>query len=74
VTQLSEVTTKTVRDKLARLCQMATLLSLESAEELLDYWGENAGALTWRLAPSEARAVLGQRVEFVKERIMALPL
>ena len=29
--------------------------------ELLDYWGENSGPLTWRLTPGEVRTVLGLR-------------
>ncbi|GFR44917.1 hypothetical protein Agub_g6002, partial [Astrephomene gubernaculifera] len=36
---LGELTSRTVRDRLARLSQMAVLLGLESCEELLDYWG-----------------------------------
>ena len=49
----AKVTQRTVRDKWARLSQMATILSLESPQELLDYW---AGG-TWRLSPAQARQV-----------------
>ena len=40
-----QVTQRTVRDKFARLAQMATLLSVEAVEEVLDFWG----SATWRL-------------------------
>ncbi|KXZ41619.1 hypothetical protein GPECTOR_358g126 [Gonium pectorale] len=40
---LAELTSRTVRDRLARLSQMAVLLGLETAEELLDYWGPGSG-------------------------------
>lgn len=53
---LGEVTQRTVRDKWARLSQMATILSLESCEELLDYWGSG----TWRLSAPQARQVSPQ--------------
>lgn len=50
---LGDVTQRTVRDKWARLSQMATILSLESCEELLDYWASG----TWRFTPAQARQV-----------------
>lgn len=74
VSRLSEMTSKTVRDKFARLSQMAIILSLENVEEMLDYWGDNAGSVTWRLTPAEVRALLSQRADFSRERIVALPL
>ena len=83
VSGLSELTSRTVRDRLARLSQMSLLLGLESAEELLDYWGgggggggggEGGSAMNWRLTAGEARAVLGLRVDFSKDAINALPL
>lgn len=40
---------------------MAIVLSLESVEEFLDYWGDDTGHITWRLTPSEVKAVLQQR-------------
>ncbi|KAK3086090.1 hypothetical protein FSP39_013397 [Pinctada imbricata] len=58
---LSSVTTWTIRDKFARLTQMATILNLEKVNEILDYWGPNSGPLTWRLTPSEVRNVLSLR-------------
>ncbi|CAG10446.1 unnamed protein product, partial [Tetraodon nigroviridis] len=58
VAYLTTVTTWTIRDKFARLTQMATILNLERVTEILDYWGPNSGPLTWRLTPAEVRQVL----------------
>ncbi|KAK3594356.1 hypothetical protein CHS0354_031735 [Potamilus streckersoni] len=55
VAYLTTVTTWTIRDKFARLTQMATILNLEKVNEILDYWGPNSGPLTWRLTPAESR-------------------
>lgn len=54
--------------------QMAIVLSLESVEEFLDYWGDDTGHITWRLTPSEVRAILQQRTDFSRDTIAALPL
>jgi hypothetical protein len=54
--------------------QMAIVLSLESVEEFLDYWGDDTGHITWRLTPSEVKAVLQQRPDFSRDTIAALPL
>lgn len=72
---LQELSTRTVRDKLSRLTQMALLLGLEAVEEVLDYWS-GGGGMTWRLSPSEVRAVLLQRTDFAqtKDAVMALTL
>ena len=43
-----------MRDKFANLAQMGTLLSLENPAEILEYWGDNTGPITWRL--SETRS------------------
>nr|XP_010959443.1 PREDICTED: conserved oligomeric Golgi complex subunit 4 [Camelus bactrianus] len=48
IAYLTTVTTWTIRDKFARLSQMATILNLERVTEILDYWGANSGPLTWR--------------------------
>ena len=69
-----ELTARPVRDKFAELTQKATVLSLETAGEILDYWGEDAGAMNWRLSEEEVRAVLRRRIDFLAEDIMALPL
>ncbi|XP_052232014.1 conserved oligomeric Golgi complex subunit 4-like isoform X2 [Dreissena polymorpha] len=71
---LTSVTTWTIRDRFARLTQMATILNLERVDELLDYWGPNAGPLTWRLTPTEVRQGLALRVDFRTEDIKRLKL
>lgn len=40
----------------------------------MDYWGENAGQMTWRLTPPEVRKVLSRRVDFSAAQIAALKL
>ncbi|KAM9460814.1 conserved oligomeric Golgi complex subunit 4 [Clarias gariepinus] len=74
VAYLSSVTSWTIRDKFARLTQIATVLNLERVSEILDYWGPNSGPLTWRLTPAEVRQVLALRVDFRSEDIKRLRL
>lgn len=74
VGHFSNMTQRTVRDKFARLTQTATILNLEKVSEILDYWGDNSGPMTWRLTPTEVRRVLGLRVDFKPEVIAALKL
>ncbi|KAI8544892.1 hypothetical protein RHMOL_Rhmol07G0000800 [Rhododendron molle] len=74
VSHFSSMTQRTVRDKFARLTQMATILNLEKVSEILDFWGENSGPMTWRLTPAEVRRVLSLRVDFKPEAIAALKL
>ncbi|PQQ16053.1 conserved oligomeric Golgi complex subunit 4-like [Prunus yedoensis var. nudiflora] len=74
VSHFSSMTQRTVRDKFARLTQMATILNLEKVSEILDFWGENSGPMTWRLTPAEVRRVLSLRVDFKPEAISALKL
>ncbi|ESO82827.1 hypothetical protein LOTGIDRAFT_108827, partial [Lottia gigantea] len=71
---LTSVTTWTIRDKFARLTQMATILNLEKVSEILDYWGQNSGPLTWRLTPTEVRQILSLRIDFRSEDIKRLKL
>ncbi|KAB2041058.1 hypothetical protein ES319_D02G123200v1 [Gossypium barbadense] len=74
VSHFSGMTQRTVRDKFARLTQMVTILNLEKVSEILDFWGENSGPMTWRLTPAEVRRVLSLRVDFKPEAIAALKL
>uniref|UniRef100_H3AVV6 Conserved oligomeric Golgi complex subunit 4 n=1 Tax=Latimeria chalumnae TaxID=7897 RepID=H3AVV6_LATCH len=74
IAYLTTVTTWTIRDKFARLSQMATILNLERVTEILDYWGPNSGPLTWRLTPAEVRQVLALRIDFRSEDIKRLRL
>ncbi len=53
---------------------MASVLSLERAQEILDYWGDNSGAITWRLTEADVRQVLSQRVDFSRQEIVQIPL
>ncbi|CAG5130857.1 unnamed protein product [Candidula unifasciata] len=71
---LSSVTTWTVRDKFARLTQMATILNLERVSEIMDYWGQNSGPLTWRLTPTEVRQILALRIDFRSDDVKRLKL
>ena len=52
---------------------MATILTLESVREILDYWGDSA-TVAWRLTENDVRSVLAQRVDFAPEDIFALNL
>jgi hypothetical protein len=74
VAAMADMTSGTVRDKFARLNQMAIVLGLESVEEFLDYWGDDTGHVTWRLTPAEVRSILKQRADFSKDAITSLPL
>ncbi|KAE9598059.1 hypothetical protein Lal_00003977 [Lupinus albus] len=74
VSHFSVMTQRTVRDKFARLTQMATILNLEKESEIQDFWGENSGPMTWRLTAAEVRRVLVLRVDFKPEAIAALKL
>ncbi|KAL8122554.1 hypothetical protein AgCh_019043 [Apium graveolens] len=74
VSHFNGMTQRTVRDKFARLTQMATILNLEKVSEILDFWGENSGPMTWRLTPAEVRRVLSMRIDFRPEAIAALKL
>lgn len=58
---ITATTSWSVREKFARLTQIATVLNLEQLNEIYDYWGTHDGALTWRLTPTELRSVLGLR-------------
>ncbi|GIX95139.1 hypothetical protein CDAR_178892 [Caerostris darwini] len=74
IAYLTTVTTWTIRDKFARLTQIASILNLENVNEILDTWGSNSGSLTWRLTPTEVRQVLALRKDFKSEDIKRLKL
>jgi hypothetical protein len=61
VVALSEVTTRSVRDRFARLQQLATVWGVESAEEANELM--NDVAVGWRLNALDVRQALGQRVD-----------
>lgn len=63
---LTSATSWTVRDKMARLTQIAIILNLEKVTEIADYYDPKnqieCGPFTaWRLTPSEIRTVLKLR-------------
>ncbi|XP_060831408.1 conserved oligomeric Golgi complex subunit 4-like [Bombus pascuorum] len=67
---LAAVTSWSVRDKFARLTQIATILSVEKVEELVNYCG--ADAIAWRLTPAEVRRIASMRIDFRPEDIKRL--
>ncbi|XP_056646847.1 conserved oligomeric Golgi complex subunit 4 [Diorhabda sublineata] len=71
---ITAATSWSVRDKFARLTQIATVLNLEQVHEIYDYWGNHDSALTWRLTPSELRTVMALRSDFKYEDIRRLKL
>lgn len=74
INHFSEMSQRPVRDKFSRLSQVATILNFEKVSEIMDFWGDNSGHLTWLLTPAEVRRVLGLRVDFRPEAIAALRL
>ncbi|KAG0371338.1 Golgi transport complex subunit 4 [Mortierella sp. AD032] len=63
-----------LREKLTRLNQMAMLLDLEELDDLYEIWGNNAGAITWRLTDGEVRRILRSRIDFHPEEVARLKL
>ena len=61
-------TTWSIREKFSRLSQMATILNLESVEEIQDFQ-EN-----WKFSPMEMKQILNLRVDFINEDIKRLRL
>eukprot|EP00123_Amoebidium_parasiticum_P016047 comp23264_c0_seq1/m.38031 comp23264_c0_seq1/g.38031 ORF comp23264_c0_seq1/g.38031 comp23264_c0_seq1/m.38031 type:complete len:831 (-) comp23264_c0_seq1:734-3226(-) len=71
---LTGLTQWTVRDKFARLTQIATILCLDSVSDMHEYWGGSSGVITWRLTPSEVRKTLALRTDFHRDEINRLKL
>lgn len=76
---LTGATSWTVRDKMARLTQLAIVLNLEKVTELSDYYDpknqNDCGPFTaWRLTSNEIRTVLKLRTDFKIEDIKKLSL
>lgn len=74
INYLSKTSSRTVRHQFAKLLQISRLLNLERPTELLDYWGVNAGSMTWLLTPGDIRTVLNLRQDFNKDEIRRLTL
>ena len=59
---LTGATSWSVRDKMTRLTQIATLLNLDKVSELNDYWNPSNGDMpSWRLTANEVRQILTLR-------------
>lgn len=69
---LSEVTSKSMRDKFSRLQQTATVLGLETVSEASELVRDVA--VSWRLTSLDIRQTLGLRVEFSQAQIAAVQL
>ncbi|XP_040161849.1 conserved oligomeric Golgi complex subunit 4 [Anopheles arabiensis] len=69
---LTGATSWSVRDKLAKLLQMGTILNLESVSELPEYW--ESSSASWRLTANEARSILALRIDFKMEDIKKIKL
>ncbi|XP_023298963.2 conserved oligomeric Golgi complex subunit 4 [Lucilia cuprina] len=68
---LASATSWSIRDKMTRLTQIATILNLEKVSELNDYWNpDNSSELSsWRITPNEVRTILTLRTDFRMEDI-----
>ncbi|EDW13343.2 conserved oligomeric Golgi complex subunit 4 [Drosophila mojavensis] len=75
-TYLTGATSWSVRDKMTRLSQIATLLNLDKVSELAEYWNpeNNSDMPSWRLTPNEVRTILTLRSDFRMEDIKRLQL
>uniref|UniRef100_A0A182NGK8 Conserved oligomeric Golgi complex subunit 4 n=1 Tax=Anopheles dirus TaxID=7168 RepID=A0A182NGK8_9DIPT len=69
---LTGATSWSVRDKLAKLLQLGTILNLESVAELPEYW--ESSSASWRLTANEARSILALRIDFKMEDIKKIKL
>ncbi|XP_065187071.1 conserved oligomeric Golgi complex subunit 4-like [Sycon ciliatum] len=74
VAYLSTVTQWTIRDKFSKLTQIATILNFERPAEIEDYWGRNAGPVTWLLSPPEVKDIMALRKDFRTDDINRLKL
>ncbi|XP_034237746.1 conserved oligomeric Golgi complex subunit 4 [Thrips palmi] len=71
---LTNATSWSIRDKFARLTQIATVLNLERASEISDYWSSEPGAIAWRLTSAEIRHFMTLRTDFRSEDIKRIKL
>jgi len=71
---LSNTTTISVREALARLYQIAMLLNLEKLSEIYEVWGSKVGTPAWRLTIAELRKILALRIEHNPDAIAKLRL
>lgn len=64
----SDIVSRTVRDKFARLQQTATILGVETVEEAMEL--ANSGVGVWRLSSMEVRQALALRVDLSLSKTM----
>ena len=65
----AELCNRSVRDRLARLTQLCTVLNLDREAELAELWGDGSG---WRISGAVASDVARLRVDFREELIPEL--
>lgn len=77
-TFLTGATSWTVRDKMARLTQIAIILNLDKISELSEYYDPKSHTespfTAWRLTPNEIRSILKLRTDFNIQEIKKLQL
>lgn len=73
INYLATLTSWSIREKFSRLSQISIILSLDSIEELFEYWNSSL-TITWRLTPNEIRQILMLRTEFKTIEIKSLNL
>ena len=73
INYLTSITSWSTREKYSRLSQISILLSLETLDELFEYWNSPL-AITWRLTPNEIRQILLLRSDFKSDDIRRLKL
>lgn len=61
-----------VREKFARLTQIASILNVDSVNEAKEYY--QAATISWRLSPAEFRKVLAVRADLPGEEIRKLKI
>lgn len=67
---LSEITSRSVRDKFGRLQQTATVLGVETPAEAAELISD--GAVAWRLSALDVRQALTQRVDFTPAAVASV--
>jgi hypothetical protein len=70
----SQTPNSTIRVEFARIIQIASILNLESVQDVLSFWGDQKGSITWRLSAQEVRRVLSRRIEFSPVEIASIQL
>jgi conserved oligomeric Golgi complex subunit 4 len=69
---LADATGQAVRERFARLHQIAMLLTQESTQEIAELWSD--ASVSWRLSPAEVRTVLSNRIDLDQAAVAALQL